>query len=142
MVLCRERAREWVHLFAAGGAAWAIIPVPMSTTAGLVAAETQMIYWTGRIYGERLDAGELAVVAGGLGLAGVGLKAIAVEACNAIPVAGWVVKSSIAATTIEGIGALIIRHFEQKYPARTYGERPGLDGLPKKSFWRWRLWNR
>lgn len=142
MVLCKERAREWVHMFAAGGAAWAAIPVPMSTTTGLVAAEAQMIYWIGRIYGERLDAGEMAVIASGLGLTGMGLRVIAAEACNFIPVAGWVVKSSIAATAIEGIGALIIRHFEQKYPARTYGERRGLDGLPKNSFWNWRPWSR
>jgi len=141
-MLCKERAREWVHMFAAGGAAWAAIPVPMSTTAGLVAAETQMIYWIGRIYGERLDAAEMAVVASGLGLAGMGLKVVALEACTFVPVAGWAVKGVIAASAIEGIGTLIIRHFEHKYPSKTYSERAGIDGLPAKSWWQWRPWNR
>ena len=141
-MMCKDRAREWVHMFAAGGAAWSVIPVPMSTTAGLVAAETQMIYWIGRIYGERLDGTELTVVAGGLGLAGMGLKVVALEACTFVPVAGWAVKGVIAASAIEGIGAVIIRHFEQKYPGKTYSERAGLDGLPPKSWWHWRPWNR
>jgi uncharacterized protein (DUF697 family) len=141
-MLCREKAREWVHMFAAGGAAWSTIPVPMSTTAGLVAAETQMIYVIGRIYGERLDGTDMAVAAGGLGLAGMGLKVVAIEACNFVPVAGWAVKGVIAASAIEGIGAVIIRHYEHKYPGKTYTERAGIDGLPAKSWWQWRPWKR
>jgi len=64
------------------------------------------------------------------------------EACTFVPVAGWAVKGVIAASAIEGIGAVIIRHFEQKYPGKTYSERAGLDGLPPKSWWHWRPWNR
>lgn len=139
-MLCKERAREWVHVFAAGGGAFSAIPIPMSTTAGLVAVETQMIFWIGRIYGEKLDTTEMAVVAGGLGIGGLVLKSLAAEACTFIPVAGWIVKSAIAVGTIEAIGAAIIRHYEQKYPNKVFSEFTGA--TPKSHVWNWRPWNK
>jgi uncharacterized protein (DUF697 family) len=124
MMTCREQATEWVHYYAAGGAAWSILPVPMATSAGLMAAETYMIYWIGKIYGEELSGQEILMVAGTLDLASIGLKTLALEVCNFLPIAGWLIKGGIAAGTIEAIGRLVIRHFERKYPGKLYAPKP------------------
>jgi uncharacterized protein (DUF697 family) len=122
---CREYAKEWVHLYAAGGAAWAVLSGPVATSAGLMAVETYMIYGIGKIYGEELSGREMLMVGGTLDLASVGLKTLTIEACNFLPVARWLVKGSIAAAAIESIGRLVIRHFERKYPGKLYA--PGLE---------------
>ncbi len=90
-----------------------------------------MIYWIGKIYGEELSIKEIGLVAGGMGLASLGLKAVAMEACNFIPIAGWIVKSAIAGGAIESVGNLIIRHFEQKYPGKSYTRDDGVEGTAK-----------
>jgi uncharacterized protein (DUF697 family) len=132
-VTCHDRAHEWVHTYAAGGAVLATIPLPPGgNTITLGLAETHMIYWLAKIYGEDLSVKEIAVVAGGLELAGLGLKAAAMEAANLIPIAGWIVKGAIAASAIEGIGFAITRHFEQKYPGKLYAANPDVEGSIKK----------
>jgi uncharacterized protein (DUF697 family) len=132
MVTCEDRAQEWVHLYAAGGAAFAALPIPGGTSAGLAAAESHMVYWIAKIYGEELSVKEIGLTLGTLGIAGLGLKAVALEACNFIPVAGWLIKAGIAASAIEGIGATIIRHFEQKYPGKRYAKDPAVESSVKK----------
>ena len=102
---CREKARSLVHTYAAGGCAWAVLPIPIATSTGLCALETHMIYWIGRVYAE---------------LASVGLKTVALNAANFLPVIGWAIKGAIAATTIEGLGEVIIRHFETRHPGKVY----------------------
>lgn len=127
---CKQRSQEWVHIYAAGGAAFATIPIPFATSAGLTAAETHMIYWIGRIYGEKLSATEIGLVASGIGLASLGLKVVAMEAANFVPVIGWLVKGGIAASTIEALGALIIKHFEDKYPGKIYAKQEDIESPP------------
>lgn len=97
----------------------AAAPVP-GTSLALGAVETTMIYWIAKIYGEELSVTEIATIATSLELAGLGLKAAAMEAMNYVPIIGWLVKSTIAATAIEAIGALIIDHYEDKYPGKPY----------------------
>lgn len=123
MTTCREQATEWVHLYAVGGVAWSVLPVPMATSAGLLAAETYMIYWIGKVYGEELSGQEILMLASTLDLAGIGLKTLALEACNFLPAARWLFKGTIAAMTIEAIGRLAIRHFERKYPGKLCAPR-------------------
>ena len=123
MTTCREQATEWVHLYAAGGVAWSVLPVPMATSAGLLAAETYMIYWIGKVYGEELSGQEILMLASTLDLVGIGLKTLVVEACNFLPAARWLIKGAIAAMTIEAIGRLVIRHFERKYPGKLCAPR-------------------
>lgn len=113
---CRVRARKLVHKYAAFGTAWAVLPIPVATSPGLTALETHMIYWIGRIYGEELARGDIFMAGAGLELASVGLKTLAINAANFVPVIGWGIKAVIAASTIEGIGEATIRHFEAKYP--------------------------
>ncbi len=120
ILTCREKARTLVHRYAVFGTAWAVLPVPIATSAGLCALETHMIYWIGRVYGEELGKSDILMVGAGLELASQGLKAVAVEGANFIPVIGWGVKGAIAGTTIEGLGELVIRHFEAKYPGKLY----------------------
>jgi uncharacterized protein (DUF697 family) len=128
VVTCQDRSREWVHTYAAGGAVLATVPLPPGgNTITLGLAETHMIYWIAKIYGEDLAVKEIVMVAGGLELAGLGLKAAAMEAANLVPIAGWIVKGAIAASAIEGIGFAIIRHFEQKYPRKEYAVREGVN---------------
>jgi len=116
--LCKVRARRLVHKYAAFGTAWAVLPIPIATSAGLTALEVHLIYWIGRIYGERLDKGDIALVAGGLELASIALKTAAIESANFFPVVGWGLKGAIAGSAIEAIGALVINHYESKYPGR------------------------
>lgn len=104
----------------------AAAPVP-GTSLMLGAAETHMIYWIAKIYGENLSVAEIAAVAGGLELAGLGLKVLAMEAMNFVPILGSAVKSVIAGGAIEGIGALIIDHYEDKYPDRQYTVDPSVE---------------
>ncbi|WP_394826995.1 hypothetical protein [Pendulispora albinea] len=119
-IKCREQARSLIHKYALFGTAWAVLPVPIATSTGLCALEAHMIYWIGRVYGEELSRPDILMLGTGLELASVGLKAVATEGANLIPVIGWGVKGVIAGTTIEGLGELVIRHFEQKYPGKLY----------------------
>jgi uncharacterized protein (DUF697 family) len=117
---CEDRALNWVHAYSAGGLTLAILPLPVATSAALAAAEAHMIYWIAKIYGEELSVKDIGMVASGLGIAGMGLKLIALEACNFIPVAGWLVKGAIAGGAVQTIGRAIVTHYEQKYPGKIY----------------------
>lgn len=119
-ITCKDKARQYVHVTAAGGGALAAAPVPGMGTVGLTALEATLIYWIGRIYGEKLDKSEILMIAGSLEIASLGIKAGVLEALNFIPIAGWILKIPLAASIIEGIGALAINHFEDKYPGRMY----------------------
>jgi uncharacterized protein (DUF697 family) len=116
--LCREKAKKVVHKYAAFGTAWAVLPIPIATSAGLAALETHMLYWIARVYGEHPQKGDLLMVGAGLELASVALKTVAIEGANFVPGIGWIVKGAIAGSVIEAIGAAIISHFEGKYPGR------------------------
>jgi uncharacterized protein (DUF697 family) len=120
LLTCKEKARGLIHRYAVFGTAWAVLPIPIATSAGLCAIETHMIYWIGRVYGEELGKGDIMMIGAGLELASVGLKAVAIEGANLIPVIGWGVKGAIAGTTIEGLGEYVVHHFESKYPGKLY----------------------
>jgi uncharacterized protein (DUF697 family) len=116
--LCRDKARALVHKYAAFGTTWAILPIPVATSAGLTALETHMIYWIARVYGETPNGGDVLTAAGGLELCSIALKTLAIEGANLVPVVGWGVKAAIAGSAIEAIGQAAIHHFESKYPAK------------------------
>jgi uncharacterized protein (DUF697 family) len=118
--LCRHRARAWVHAYATFGAAYACVPIPVpgSTTAGLVALETTMVHAIGRIYGAQLDVKDAAAIVTGLEVSGGALKTVARELTGWIPVVGWVVRGAVAAAAIEAIGNAVIAIFERRYPER------------------------
>ena len=97
-------------------------------TAGLAGIEATLIYWIGRIYGEKLSASELRQIASTLGTASVGIKLGVMELLNVVPIAGWVAKIPIAVGIIEGFGALAIKHFEDKTPGKAYTVDPAVEG--------------
>lgn len=116
--LCRDKAQSLVHKYAAFGTAWAILPIPMATSAGLTALETHMLYWIARSYGEEPNKSDLLMAAGGLELCSVALKTMAIEGAAFVPAVGWGVKAAIAGSAIEAIGQAAIRHYEGKYPGK------------------------
>jgi len=111
-----DRARAWVHAYAAGGAALSIVPIPMpgATTAGLVGLEATMIHELARMYGHRIEARDAAAIAGGLEIAGGALKTIARSAALALPVIGGFIRATIAVLTIEAIGQTLIGVLERR----------------------------
>ncbi|GAC1351734.1 MAG: hypothetical protein NVSMB1_07630 [Polyangiales bacterium] len=130
-VRCRERARQWVHAYAAGGAAFAFVPIPVpgSTTAGLIALETTMVHAIGRIYGIDITARDAAAMVAGLEVAGGALKTVAREATLFLPVIGWIIRGTIAAAGIEAIGNAVIALFERRHPGRYCASAPRVTTL-------------
>jgi uncharacterized protein (DUF697 family) len=116
--LCRDKARALVHKYAVFGTTWAVLPIPVATSAGLTALETHMIYWIARIYGEQPSSADVLMAAGGLELCSVALKTLALEGANLVPVVGWGVKAAIAGSAIEALGQSVVHHFETKYPGK------------------------
>jgi uncharacterized protein (DUF697 family) len=116
--LCRHKARAMIHKYAAFGTAWAVLPIPIATSAGLTALETHMLYWIARAYGEEPSKSDVVMAAGGLELCSVALKTAAIEGANLVPVVGWGVKAAIAGSAIEAIGQAAIMHYESKYPGK------------------------
>ena len=116
--LCRDRANSLVHRYAVFGTAWALLPVPMATSAGLTLLETHLIYWVARIYGEEPTRSDVLMTAAGLELASVALKTVALEGAALVPVVGLGVKAGIAGGVVEALGHAIVHHYETKYPAR------------------------
>jgi uncharacterized protein (DUF697 family) len=117
-MLCRDKSQQLVHKYAVFGTAWAMLPIPIATSPGLTALETHMTYWIARTYGESPSHTDTMMMAAGLELGSVGLKTLATNLANFVPVIGWGIKGVIAASTIEALGAVIIRHFESKYPGK------------------------
>lgn len=115
-LLCRDKARGLVHKYAAGGAAWAMLPLPIPTSPALTALEAHMIYWIARLYGEAPSHTDTIIMAAGLEVGSNGLKYAATYLVGFVPVIGWGIKGAIAGAAIEGMGQLIIKHFEAKYP--------------------------
>lgn len=124
VVYCRDRAWSVVHKYALFGTAFAAIPIPIATSPALTALETHLIYWIGRIYDDAPSHGETLMIASGLEMASLGLKTVAREAAGLVPVVGWGIKAAIAGASIEALGALIIRHFEQKHPNKVVTATP------------------
>lgn len=111
----KERAFEEVHLHAAGGTAYAIVPIPGFTTGGLTAIETHLIYSIANIYGVELEAKDILEIFVKVGGGGLLLKKAALEASNFIPFAGSAIKAAIAGSAIEALGTLVIGYFEITY---------------------------
>jgi uncharacterized protein (DUF697 family) len=115
-VFCRDKASALVHKYTLVGAAWSVLPLPIPTSPGLVALEAHMIYWIARIYGDAPSHTDTLMLAAGLELGSTGLKSVAKKLVGYVPVIGWGIKGAIAATTIEAMGQVIVKHFESKYP--------------------------
>jgi uncharacterized protein (DUF697 family) len=120
MTTCKEEARRWVHLYAIGGAAFAALPVPISTTAALAALEAHMFSYIGSIYGEQVGSAATAAADVTFTVMGQGLRFLVHRAVGFIPVLGPLIRAGIAAATIESIGHGIVGHFERKNPGKLF----------------------
>lgn len=120
MTTCKEEALRWVHRYAAGGAAFAALPIPFSTSAGLAAMETHMTAFIGSIYADPMGGPTTAAAGGTYAIMGQGLKYIAVQAVGFVPVLGSVIRMGIAAGAIEAIGRTVVAHHERKFPGKRF----------------------
>ena len=118
MTTCKEEALRWVHFYAAGGAAFAAIPMPLSTSAGLVVLETHMTGFISAIYGDPTGAVMTAAATGTFTVMGQGLKYLATQAACFVPILGSAIRMGIAAATIESLGRGIVAHYERKFPGK------------------------
>lgn len=122
---CKEEALRWVHRYAAAGAVFAAVPLPVTTT-GLASIETHMIGFIGSIYGDPMSGAATAATGGSLAIAGQGLKWAAMQLAAFVPLAGIPIRMSIAAGVIEGIGHGIIQHYERKHPGKVFTQKIDL----------------
>lgn len=114
MATRKEQALRWVHRYAAGGAALAAIPIPVSHTASLAALETYLMKVIGDVYGDTPSGAAVAAAGGTFAIGGQALKQLAMSASCYVPVLGIPIRMAIAAATIETLGRAIIAHYEQK----------------------------
>lgn len=120
MTTCREEALRWVHRYAVGGAAFAAIPLP-GTSTGLATLETHLTSVIGEIYGESVGTIAATAAGGSYAIMGQGLKYLVRQAAIFVPgPAGFALRLLVAAATIEGIGRAIIEHYERKYPGKLF----------------------
>src|SRR5689334_947877 len=123
MTTCKTEALRWVHRYAAGGAAFAALPIPMSTSAGLAAMETTMVAMIGEIYGDPMSGLTSAAASGTFSVLGQGLKWLAIQGTLLIPVLGIAIRMGIAAGTIESLGQALVAHYERKYPGKVFEKK-------------------
>lgn len=120
MTTCKEEALRWVHRYAAGGAAFAAIPMPFSTSAGLAALETHLASMIAEIYGDPQGTFATATAGGAFTALGQGLKYVACQASCFVPVLGIPIRMVIAGGTIESLGYAIVAHYERKHPEKVF----------------------
>jgi len=112
---------RWVHRYAIGGAAFALLPLPISTTAGLAVLELQLFRIIGEVYGEPVGGIATIAAGGSLEIMGEGLKTLATRAAAFVPgPVGAVMRVGIAAVVIESLGLAVVRYFEGKYPGKLF----------------------
>ncbi len=121
-ITCKEEALRWVHRYAAAGAAFAAIPLPVTTT-GLATIETHMVGFIGSVYGDPMSGVATAATGGSLAIMGQGLKWLAFQATGFVPVVGLPIRMAIAASVIEGIGHGIVQHYERKHPNKVFTQK-------------------
>lgn len=124
MTTCKDEALRWVHRYALGGAAFAAIPIPFSTSAGLAALETHMAAMIAEIYGDPAKSFATAAAGGVFAAFGHGLKYVACQATCLIPGFGIPVRMVIAGGTIESLGHAIVAHYERKHPDKAFAPEP------------------
>jgi uncharacterized protein (DUF697 family) len=120
MATCKEEALRWVHLYAVGGAVFAALPLPVSTTAGLATLEAHLIKMIGDIYGSPPSPRAITSAAAGLALAGRGLRRISRGADGKRGILRLAIRMGIAAAAIEIVGRVAVNHYERKSPHRTF----------------------
>lgn len=120
MITCKEEALRWVHRYAVGSAAFAAIPLPFSTSAGLAALETHLAAMIADIYGVTQASFATAAAGTAFGALGQGLKYAACQATIFLPGFGIPIRMAIAGTTVDSLGRAIVAHYERRHPGKAY----------------------
>ena len=120
MTTCKEEALRWVHRYAIGGAVFAAIPIPLSTSAGLAVLETHLASFIGSIYGVSSSGASTAAAGGAFTVGGQGLKYLAMQASCFVPVLGSAIRMGIAGAAIEAIGHAVVSHYERRFPNKPF----------------------
>ena len=109
-----DKARKYVNGYMGAGTALVVAAVlPGMTSAALGTIELTMCYHIGRIYcGDTYSWNDAKVAFGVIGLAGLAAKAVALEALNAIPGPGWLIKAPLAGAVIKALGEATIHYYE------------------------------
>jgi uncharacterized protein (DUF697 family) len=95
-----------------GAAIW----IPGADMPLLAAVEMRMVLQIGVCYGVDVTADRAVELLGILG-AGFGLRAVARELLDIVPVAGWIVKGGVAYTGTQALGRAAVEYFERGAPA-------------------------
>jgi uncharacterized protein (DUF697 family) len=93
------------------GVVAATVFVPGADMAVLTAVELRLVLQIAACHGQELSADRLLELAGVFG-AGLGLRTVARELLDVVPVAGWVVKGAVAYSGTRAIGRAAAEYFE------------------------------
>ena len=104
------------HAARRNGATATLVPMPRNDMVALTAVELRMVLQIATCYGEEMSPDRLLEVASVLG-AGLGMRALARELLDVVPVAGWMVKSAVAYSGTHGIGRAAAEYVERGAPA-------------------------
>ena len=108
--VCDELIRSFAKRNAVVSAAVFVPGVDMPV---LTLNQARLVLRIALAYGQEVD-GERAVELLGVVGAGFGLRALAREALDFVPVAGWAVKGAIAYTGTRALGEAAVRYFEAR----------------------------
>jgi uncharacterized protein (DUF697 family) len=117
----KQEALRCVHRYALGGAAFAALPLPFSTTAGLTTMETHLLKKLGDLYGSPLSAKAITGAGGTFAMMGRGLRRLSRSAGTRMPVLRIPIRMAIAAGTIESIGRAAVSYYERNHSHRANG---------------------
>lgn len=123
MTTCKEEAQRWIHLYAAGGAIFAAMPIPVSSAPLLATLETHMVSVISDIYGAPFSGATTAAAGGTFTVLGTGMKFAVGRAVKLVPVVGPAIHAVAAAATIEAIGLAIVQHFERRFPGKKFTQK-------------------
>jgi uncharacterized protein (DUF697 family) len=108
--VCRELIAAYSKKNALIGAAVFIPGVDMPV---LTLNQIRLVLWIAIAYGHEIDRARAAELLGVVG-AGFGLRAVARELLDFVPVAGWAVKGAVAYTGTRAVGEAAVRYFEAR----------------------------
>ena len=98
------------------GATATLIPMPQADLTALTAVELRMVLQVAAAYGHELTTDRMVELASVLG-AGLGMRRIARELLDVVPVAGWMVKGTVAYSGTRALGRAADEYFARGAPA-------------------------
>ena len=112
----QDKAKRTLHTYAAAGGFGAILTaqVPGIASASLPALEAKMVYDIARVFGYLLDQKQMTSAFGGILAGGLLAKLVAMELSGMVPGVGNLIKGTVAAAFIEGLGIGAIQFVDSR----------------------------